>query len=64
MKQYVNIAIPRAMIKSIDMLIEEAPGLGIRNRSELVISVVRQYLADLVKAKVFQPEKLKQVESK
>jgi len=64
MKSYVNIGMPRGMIKSIDSLIEENPGLGIRNRSELVISLVRNYLIDAAKTGLLPPGKLKQVDLK
>ena len=62
-KAYVNIGVPKPLAAAIDALVEERY-LGFVSRGEVLKHVLRQYLLDLIEAKVLPPEKLQQVKLK
>ena len=60
-KAYVNIGVPKALAAAVDMLMEQT-ALGFVSRGEVLKHVLREYLLELVKAKVLPPEVLRRIE--
>jgi len=60
-KQYVNIGVPKTLAAAVDLLINET-SLGFVSRGEVLKHVLREYLLELVKAKVLPPETLRKLE--
>lgn len=60
-KTYVNIGVPKTLAAAVDMLINDT-SLGFVSRGEVLKHVLREYLLELVKAKVLPPELLRKLE--
>ena len=60
-KAYVNIGVPKALAAAVDILMENT-ALGFVSRGEVLKHVLREYLLELVKAKVLPPEVLRRIE--
>jgi len=60
-KRYVNIGVPKTLAAAVDLLVNQT-SLGFVSRGEVLKHVLREYLLELVKAKVIPAEALRKIE--